>query len=214
MNIHIAIAEDNQKLSELLKEKIELNSDYKVVVMAENGKDLLDKLNDKQPIDVVFMDINMPIMNGIEASKKLIQTYPEIKIIISSIYDDEDHVFDAIIAGAVGYILKDAKKEEIHRAIEDVLNGNVPMSPEIARKALKLIKSGKPSVQVNDDYKLTAREVEILNHLSKGLQYDEIAGKLFISTGTVRKHIENIYKKLQVNNKVEAIQKFRFNLFF
>lgn len=206
--IRIAIAEDNLKIAEVLKAKIELVPDFKVMMVAENGKDLFEQLRKNYHIEVVFMDINMPVINGIEATRLVVNRYPNIKVIISSIYDDEDNIFEAIVSGAVGYILKDAKTEEIHRAIYEVLEGGVPMSPEIARKALKLIKSGKPSHVKEVDYGLTSREIEILTHLSKGLQYDEIADNLSISKGTVRKHIENIYHKLQVNNKVEAIQKF------
>ena len=102
---------------------------------------------------------------------------------------------------------KDEKPEEIHRAIYQVLDGGVPMSPLIARKSLNLIRTGRPSEREKVDYGLTARETEILEHLSNGLSYDQIASNLFISKGTVRKHIENTYRKLQVNNKVEAIKK-------
>lgn len=214
MSIKIAIAEDNLKLCELLKEKIEFSSDFSVEITAENGQDLLNKIKSNKSIEIVFMDINMPKLNGIEATKSLNSMYPEIKVIMSTIYDDEDHIFEAILAGASGYILKDAKKEEIHNAIFEALNGGAPMSLEIAKKALNLIKKVKPNSNLPIEFKLTPREIEILNHLSKGLQYDEIAKLLFISNGTVRKHIENIYKKLQVNNKVEAIQKIRFNVFF
>lgn len=214
MTIKIAIAEDNHKLIEILKDRIQLNPEFRVDILAENGQDLLDKVKLNNHIDLIFMDINMPIMNGIEATKLLNASNPEIKIVMSTIYDDEDHVFEAILAGATGYILKDAKTDEIHKAIIDSLNGGAPMSLEIAKKTLNLIKNGKPKSNNKIDYKLTPREIEILNQLSKGLQYDEIADILFISNGTVRKHIENIYKKLQVNNKVEAIQKIRFNVFF
>ncbi len=207
--IRIAIAEDNLRIAEVLKSKIELLPDFKVSFLAENGKDLIEKLRKNHQIELIFMDINMPLMNGIEATQQVSNRYPQIKIIISSIYDDEDNIFDAVLAGATGYILKDTKTEEIHRAIYEAIEGGVPMSPEIAKKSLKLIKSGKPSHLKNIDFGLTTREIEILNHLSKGLQYDEIADNLNISKGTVRKHIENIYKKLQVNNKVEAIQKFK-----
>jgi DNA-binding NarL/FixJ family response regulator len=208
--IKVAIAEDISKLAEVLKSKIEMAPDFKVSFVAENGKDLLAQLKKNHQIDVIFMDINMPLMNGIEATQTISNRYPNIKTIISSIYDDEDNIFEAILSGALGYLLKDSKSEEIHRAIYQVLEGGVPMSPEIARKALKLIKNGKPNPKKEIDYGLTTREIEILNHLSKGLQYDEIADNLNISNGTVRKHIENTYKKLQVNNKVEAIKKVSF----
>ncbi len=206
--IKIAIAEDIVKLAETLVNKIELLPNFKIVFVANNGEDLLKNLQKNSNIDIIFMDINMPIMNGILATEKVSNKYPHIKIIILSIHDDEDNIFNAILAGAMGYLLKDDKPDAIHKAIYEVLEGGVSMSPEIARKSLMLIKNGRGNTKLNIDYRLTARETEILTHLSKGLQYDEIANNLNISKGTVRKHIENIYKKLHVNNKVEAVQKF------
>ncbi len=205
--IRIGIVEDIGRLAETLKNKIELLSDFKVMFTAINGNEMISCLNQSHNVDVIFMDINMPEMNGIESTKYVTNRFPQIKVIICSVYDDEDNIFDAILAGALGYLLKDDKPDEIHRAIYQVLEGGVPMSAGIAKKALNLIKNGKPSKKETIDYGLTERETEILEHLSKGLQYDQIADNLFISKGTVRKHIENIYRKLQVNNKIEAIQK-------
>jgi len=205
--IRIAIAEDITRLGETLKNKIELLPDFEVSFIAANGRKLISELNKNHNIDVVFMDINMPEMNGIEATEAVCSRWPNIKVIVSSVYDDEENIFEAIIAGAMGYLLKDETPDVIHRSIYQVLDGGVPMSPLIARKSLKLIRLGKPTEHHNVDYGLTARETEILEHLSNGLSYDQIASNLFISTGTVRKHIENTYRKLQVNNKVEAIKK-------
>jgi DNA-binding NarL/FixJ family response regulator len=205
--IRIAIAEDITRLGEALKSKIELLPDFKVSFIAVNGRKLIAELNKNHNIDVVFMDVNMPEMNGIEATEAICSRWPNIKVIVSSVYDDEDNIFDAIIAGAMGYLVKDEKPDAIHRAIYQVLDGGVPMSAEIARKSLNLIRNGRPTVRQNVDYGLTARETEILEHLSNGLSYEQIANNLFISKGTVRKHIENIYRKLQVNNKTEAIKK-------
>jgi DNA-binding NarL/FixJ family response regulator len=205
--IRIAIAEDIPRLAETLKNKIELLEDFKVSFIAPNGRHLIQELNKNHNVDVIFMDINMPEMNGVEATEAVCKRWPHIKVVVSSVYDDEDHIFDSIMAGAMGYLLKDEKPEEVHRAIYQVLDGGVPMSPLIARKSLNLIRNGKPQQKQKIDYGLTAREVEILEHLSNGLSYAQVATNLFISKGTVRKHVENIYKKLQVNNKVEAIQK-------
>lgn len=205
--IRVAIAEDISRLAETLKNKIELLPDFEVKFIAANGKELINELNKNHNVDVIFMDINMPVMNGIEATKGVCTRWPNIKVIVSSVYDDEDHIFDTILAGAMGYLLKDEKPEEIHRAIYQVLDGGVPMSPLVARKSLNMIRNGAPHEREKADYGLTARETEILEHLSNGLSYDQIASNLFISKGTVRKHIENTYRKLQVNNKVEAIKK-------
>lgn len=205
--IRIAIAEDIERLGITLKQKIELSQDFQVSFIAEHGQTLMDQMAENHNIDIIFMDINMPVMNGIIATLKITQRYPKVKVIISSVFDDEDNIFDAILAGAPGYLLKDDKPEEIHRAIYQALDGGVPMSSEIAQKALNLIRNGKPNQKKQVDYGLTTRETEILEHLSTDLQYQQIADNLFISKGTVRKHVENIYKKLQVSNKVEAIQK-------
>lgn len=205
--IKIAIAEDITRLADTLKSKIELSADFKVSFIAANGRLLIQELQKNHNIDVIFMDINMPEMNGVEATEVVSKRWPNIKVVVSSVYDDEDHIFDSIMAGAMGYLLKDERPEEVHRAIYQVLDGGVPMSPLIARKSLNLIRSGKPQQKPKVDYGLTAREVEILEHLSNGLSYDQVATNLFISKGTVRKHVENIYRKLQVNNKVEAIRK-------
>ena len=205
--INIAIAEDNRRISEMLRAKIELYPVLKVVLMAENGSELIKQLHHDQIVHVIVMDVNMPVMDGIEATGIVTQRWPGIKVIICSVLDDEENIFAAILAGACGYLVKDESHQAIHDAIMEALAGGAPMSPAIARKALSLIRNGKPrGVQV-EDFGLTKREVEILEHLSKGLSYDQIADNLIISSGTVRKHIENIYRKLQVNNKVEAVQK-------
>lgn len=209
--IRIAIAEDISRLAEVLKSKIELIPEFKVCLMANSGKALIQELHKNHNVDVILMDINMPEIDGVEATRLVCQRWPHIKVLISSVYDDEEHIFEAILAGATGYLLKDERPEEVHRAIYQILEGGVPMSPLIARKSLALIKRGPKQKEPNSlDYSLTNREEEILEHLSQGLSYEQIATNLFISHGTVRKHVENIYRKLQVNNKVDAIRKAGF----
>jgi DNA-binding NarL/FixJ family response regulator len=205
--ISIAIAEDNRRICDMLRNKIELYQEFKVAMVAENGSELLKQLHKNHHVDVIIMDVNMPVMDGIEATRQVSQRWPNIKVIICSVLDDEENIFDAILAGACGYLVKDEKHEAIRAAIMEAIEGGAPMSPAIARKALALIRNNKPRNASPEDFGLTKREVEILEHLSKGLSYDQIADNLFISSGTVRKHIENIYRKLQVNNKVEAVQK-------
>ncbi len=122
-------------------------------------------------------------------------------------FDDEQNLFDAILAGASGYILKESNAEQIFRAMMDTITGGAVMSPAIALKALNLIKHPQQPSQNAQDFGLSEREIEILNQLKNGLTYEQIASNLFISYHTVRKHIENIYRKLQVTNKVEALQK-------
>lgn len=206
--IRIAIAEDIQKIAETLKEKIELSSDFKVKVIANNGKILMQELAKNNAIDVIIMDINMPELDGIEATLKVNKQYPNIKIIMSTVFDDEQNIFNAIMAGASGYLLKDEPPAMIHRSIFEAMEGGAPMSPIVARKSLELLKYGlKSPVDESVDYALTKRELEILQHIAKGLTYDQVGNSLFISYGTVRKHVENIYKKMKAHNKIEAIQK-------
>lgn len=205
--IKVAIVDDIKRIAETLKSKIELSPDFKVKFIKENGKSLLDELNKNHAIDVILMDIDMPIMNGIEATEYISKNYPNIKIIICSVYDDEDSILDSIIAGATGYLLKEEKPEVIHKSIYQAIEGGSPLNPAIARKTLKLIARGEAKKSSTVDYGLTKREKEILQLLANGLSYEQIAINLFVSKGTVRKHIENLYRKLQVNNKVDAINK-------
>lgn len=206
--IQIAITEDIGKIADALKEKIELSTDFSVKYVAKNGKEMVKYLRKDQHIDAIIMDISMPEMNGIEATQKITDLYPGIKIIMSTVFDDEQNIFESIMAGASGYLLKDEPPAKIHRSIFEAMEGGAPMSPIIARKSLTLIKrySNKQSL-IEADYELTKRELEILEHIAKGLTYDQVSDRLFISYGTVRKHVENIYRKMKVHNKVEAIEK-------
>jgi len=153
------------------------------------------------------MDIQMPIMDGIEATRELKQKYPHIKVIVSTVFDEENYIMEAIMAGANGYLLKDERPEKLIEAIREGMDGGAPMSSSVARKALNLIRYGVKDEEASEvNFNLTKRETEILEQLATGLNYNQIAENLFISPGTVRKHIENIYQKLHVHNKVEAVQ--------
>ncbi len=205
MKIKIAIAEDDPNLMGSVIEKIKLFDGIDVIWVAENGQVVLDKITNQRP-DLILMDINMPVMNGIDATRKVRNEYPGVKVIMLTVFDESDKIFDSILAGANGYLLKDEKPSKLFEAIEEALDDGAPMSPAIANKALRLIRGGTKHVQQNVDFGLTAREIEILDYIAAGKSYTVIAEALFISPKTVRKHIENIYKKLQVHNKVEAIQ--------
>ena len=206
MKIKVAIAEDNQHLARSVRENISSFEETEVLFVAENGKDLLHKLTSNIP-DIILMDINMPVMDGIEATKAVRHHFPDVKIIMLTVFDEEEKIFQSILAGAKGYLLKDEKPSKIIAALEEAMEGGAPMSPVIASKALQMI-VGKNSGTVSEEnnFNLTKRELEILELISTGDNYQKIADKLFISPKTVRKHIENIYTKLQVHNKVEAIQ--------
>ena len=206
--IRIAIAEDISRIAASLKQKIELSPEFKIQFIAPNGKEMIKELQHFSNIDVILMDINMPVQNGILTTEAITNRWPQIKIIMCTVFDDEQNIFDAIMAGACGYLMKDETPQKFHKAIYEAIEGGGPMSQSIARKSLQIIKSGATHLQKKKvDYNLTTREHEVLEQLSKGLSYEQAAGNLFVTYGTIRKHVENIYKKLQVHNKVEAIQK-------
>lgn len=211
--IRIAIAEDLPRLADALKEKVELATEFKVKHMARNGQVLIEQLKEDHNVDIIMMDINMPEMNGIEATKIITSRWPQIHIIMSTVFSDERNLFDSIMAGATGYLMKDEPPQKIHKAIYETLEGGIPMSAEMARKSLNLIRNGQPRKEKNiaENYNLSPRELEILQQLSKGLNYEKIADNLYISYGTVRKHVENCYRKLRVHSKVEAINKMNEN---
>ncbi|MBS4071335.1 MAG: response regulator transcription factor [Algoriphagus sp.] len=207
MSIKLAIAEDNSFLLKAILEKTAIFSDIEIKILATNGIELLDKLEKNSNIHLILMDIEMPKMNGLEAVEKVAQKYPQIKVIMLTVFDNDEHIFKAIQAGAHGYFLKEVDPPTLHQGILDTLEGGAAMTPSIAMKALKLLRNPPNFEQPKEDISLTSREIEILEQTSKGLNYNQIGENLFISPKTVRKHIENIYAKLQVHNKLEAVQK-------
>lgn len=213
MNIKIAIAEDNTFLIKAVEEKLSFFEDLKIKFSGMNGSELLEKLEDNHNIDIILMDIEMPILNGIETTEIVKQKYPHIKIIMLTVFDNDESIFNAIKAGADGYLLKEVNAKDLYDGILDTLNGGAAMNPSIALKTLKLLRNPIDFNNVNkqEDIRLTPREIDVLEQLSKGLSYNAIADNLVLSVGTVRKHIENIYKKLQVHNKLEAVQKAKKN---
>ena len=213
MNIKLAIIDDNSFLIKAIQEKLSFFDDIQVKFYALNGAELLTKLDTNHNLDVLLMDIDMPILNGIEATAIVKQKYPHIKVIMLTVFDNDENIFNAIKAGADGYLLKEVNPTDLHQGIIETLNGGAAMNPSIALKTLKLLRN---PVQFEtkieeEEIKLTTREIEVLEQLSKGLNYNQIADNLILSPSTVRKHIENIYNKLQVHNKLEAIQKAKSN---
>lgn len=213
MNIKIAIADDNSFLIKMVEEKISFFEDLKVSFKALNGLILLEKLENNHNVDVILMDIEMPVLNGIETTELIKQKYPHIKIIMLTVFDNDENIFNAIKAGADGYLLKEVNPKDLYNGIKETLNGGAAMNPSIALKTLKLLRNpiSINNIREQEHIKLTKRETEVLEQLSKGLSYGLIADNLILSKGTVRKHIENIYKKLQVHNKLEAVQKAKKN---
>ena len=211
--LKIAIVDDNSFLIKTVQEKLSFFEDFSLKFTAVNGEDLIEKLEKNHNIDLILMDIEMPKMNGIEATEIIKNKYPQIKIIMLTVFDNDENIFKSIKAGADGYFLKEVNPKELKDGILETLGGGAAMTPSIAMKTLKLLREPivfedcKPCDEVN----LTAREIEVLEQLSKGLKYNAIAENLFLSAGTIRKHVENIYTKLQVHNKLEAIQKAKNN---
>ena len=211
MKIKIAIADDNTFLIQVIKEKLSFFEDLDVKFSVLNGQELLTELSLNNNIDLILMDIEMPVINGIQATEKVKQKYPHIKIIMLTVFDNDEHIFKAIKVGADGYLLKEINPKDLYEGIKVTLNGGAAMNPSIALKTLKLFRNPVNFESKNEDIKLTEREVQVLEQLSKGLTYNVIASNLFLSSGTIRKHIENIYRKLQVHNKIEAVHKAKHN---
>jgi DNA-binding NarL/FixJ family response regulator len=203
--IKLVLVDDKAYNIQVLEEKLASKPEVRILFTACNGADFLNKLNDSTDLpQVVFMDIDMPEMNGIEAVQIAKANFPNIQFVMITIFDDDEKVFKAIQSGASGYLLKDESANNIHRAIDDImLYGGAPMSPQIARKAFQFIQGQAPQKQ--DELPLSAREMDILRELANGKNYIAVAEKLFISPHTVRKHMTNIYEKLYVHSKVEAV---------
>lgn len=213
MNIKIAIADDNSFLIKTVKEKLSFFEDLDFKFSAVNGSDLIAQLEDNFNLDLILMDIEMPVLDGIQTTEFVKQKYPHIMIIMLTVFDNDENIFNAIKAGADGYLLKEINAKDLHDGILETLNGGAAMNPSIAMKTLKLLRNPMSIENPKDkeDIQLTLRETEVLEQLSKGLNYNKIADNLILSKGTVRKHIENIYRKLQVHNKLEAVQKAQKN---
>lgn len=206
--IKLALVDDNVFLLKAVAEKLSFFEDLSCKFTANHGADLILKLEKNHNVDLILMDIEMPKMNGIEATEIVKQKYPHIKIIMLTVFDNDENIFKSIKAGADGYLLKEVNPQDLHQGILETLNGGATMTPSIALKTLKLFRNPiEFGSATSEEFNLSTREIEVLEQLSKGLKYQNIAENLILSIGTIRKHVENIYTKLQVHNKIEAIQK-------
>jgi NarL family two-component system response regulator LiaR len=205
MSISIAIVEDEKNYNNALKKVINYQQDMKVIAQFFDGNDAMQNLPDISP-DVVMMDIQLQDMLGIEIIEKLRKGMPNTQFIMCTSFDDDEKIFNSLKAGAMGYLVKGESMDKILSSIRDVYHGGAPMSFSIARRVLKHFERNLTEIKGFDE--LTEREKEVLELLSEGLLYKEIADKKCISIDTVKKHVGNIYRKLHVNNKVEAINKF------
>ena len=203
MSIKVALFEDNHNMRISLYQLINGSQGFTCVGAFENCSNVLRNIKDTNP-DIVLMDIEMPGVNGIEGVRMIKEKYPDLKILMQTIFGDSDKIFDSILAGASGYILKNTPPYRILEAIQEISDGGAPMSPSIATKVLKMVSQPVTAAKTNH-FNLSEREKEILSCLVKGMSYKLIADACFISIDTVRHHIRNIYDKLQVHSKTEAV---------
>lgn len=201
--IKVAIFDDHDDRREALKLLIGLQDDMVCIADFEDCTDLVSNLEAAVP-DVVLMDIHMPGIDGIEGVRLLHKHYPATYIIMQTVFEDDEKVFNCLQAGAHGYILKKAPAEKLIEGIREVMDGGVPMTPIIARRVLQFF-SHQTAKADPEDFDLSKREIEILNCLVKGLSHKMIAAELFISVFTVKNHIKKIYNKLQVHSVSEAV---------
>lgn len=202
--IKVAIYEDNAGLREVLAKVIRTNGDFELAGEFGHCLDVVKNTEAFHP-DVIIMDIDMPGISGIEGIKILRKHNINVEVIVNTVFDDDDRVFEAIKAGATGYLLKKSALAALLDAIRDVINGGAPMSSSIARKVLLMTSDRRQENSLQE--KLTERELTVLTHLSKGLSYKMVAEEMSISIDTVRGYIKRIYEKLQVHSITEAVHK-------
>jgi len=205
MSISVSIVEDNDQLRGTLARVLSRSEGFTCLSQYPSAEAALEGLPKDRP-EVVLMDINLPGMNGVECVRRLKQILPEIQVIMLTVYEDTENIFKALAAGAMGYMLKRTPREELLAAIREVRQGGSPMTAHIARKVVQSFQKVAPSAPPTEA--LSPREQEVLDYLSQGLLYKEIAEKLSISYETVHTYIRRIYEKLQVRTRTEAVTKF------
>ncbi len=198
----LIIYEDNARLRESLELLLNQAGNFNVVGAFAGCDNALTQMEEYQP-ELVIMDIDMPGTNGIQGVKKIKEAFPEIKVMMYTVFDDDSRIFDCICNGADGYMLKNTPPSKLVQSLEELIAGGAPMSPFVAQKVFQFFR--KPSLK--DDFNLTTREKEILEFLVQGNSYKMIAEKGFVSIDTVKKHLQNIYHKLHVNCGTEAVAK-------
>jgi DNA-binding NarL/FixJ family response regulator len=203
--IKVAIFEDNNGLRNMLYQLVNGSEGFECSGAYPDCSNLL-KIIEKTKPDVVMMDIGLPGMNGIEAIKILKNKFSNLNILVQTIFDDNEKIFQAICAGASGYILKNTSPSRILQCLIETYNGGAPISPSVATKVLKMVQSPADKIK-NHSFNLSEREKEVLQYLVRGMSYKLIADHCFLSIDTVRSHIKNIYEKLHVHSKSEAVAK-------
>jgi DNA-binding NarL/FixJ family response regulator len=205
MPITVSIVEDNEQLRGTLSRVLNRADGFRCVSHYPDAESALEGLPKNRP-EVVLMDINLPGINGVECVRRLKQIAPEVQVLMLTVYEDTENIFNALAAGANGYLLKRTKSAELLEAIREVHRGGSPMTTHIARKVTQSFQRAGLSAQATEN--LTEREQEVLDCLSQGFLYKEIADKLGISYETVHTYIRRIYEKLQVRTRTEAVAKF------
>jgi DNA-binding NarL/FixJ family response regulator len=199
----IIICDDQAIVRDGLEMLLKLEPDINVVGMAEDGAVAVEMVAQKAP-DLVLMDLKMPIMNGVEATRQIRTKYPEVKVLVLTTYDGDEWVFDAIKAGASGYLLKDTPRDEVIKAIRGTVTGKTYVDPSVAGKVLRQASSHQTQPATLISSKLTDREIEVLRLIARGLNNTDIADRLFLSEGTVRNHVSAILAKLGVSDRTQA----------
>jgi DNA-binding NarL/FixJ family response regulator len=207
--IKLVLADDHAVVRSGTRELLEQQPDLKIVGEAANGEEAVRLAQKLQP-DVVVMDVRMPKMSGVEATRRIKAEHPDVRVLVLTAHDDDEYVFALLQAGANGYLLKTAEIEELVRAIRTVAAGQSALAPEVAGKVMAQFSSGKSSPDVLTDTQaqfdgLTARELSILELVAKGMSNKQIGKQLFISDRTVQAHLSNIFSKLGVNSRTEAV---------
>lgn len=206
--LRVAIFDDNKNIIESFSVLMNHAEGILLTGKYQNCDRLEEKILQSQP-DVVIMDIDMPGTDGIEATRFIKKTFPKIQILMQTVFDDDEKIFNALCSGASGYILKENLGSKMEDAIREVHEGGSPMSPPVARKVVSIFRNfaAAGNAPVENKYQLTQKEMEVLSHLVNGLSYKQIAGNMDIAFGTVHTHIKNIYRKLHVASNTEAVQK-------
>lgn len=212
MSIRILIADDHVLLRQGIRNVLELESDFEIVAEAGDGEDAVNKVQEV-PVDIALIDINMPKLNGIEVTKRIRLSRPLVKVVVLTMHDDESYVVEVVKAGAAGYLLKDIDPGMLIKAIRTIYSGESFIYPTLAKKLFGEIsrleekaKQGTASIlQRGRNDGLTMREIEVLQLIAKGLSNQEIANQLFLSEKTVKNHLTNIFRKLDVADRTQAV---------
>ncbi len=205
---HVVVADDHSLFRYGLKAMLANAEGFEVVGEATTGEEAVEKVTELKP-DIVLMDIQMPGINGIEATRRILETNPRVGVVVVTMFEDDDSVFAALRAGARGYVLKGADVEEVLKVLGAVAEGEAHFGPEIARRLMGFFSAPKPAAPAEAFPELTAREAEVLDLIAQGRNNAEIARRLYLSQKTVRNHVSNVFLKLQVADRSQAIVRAR-----